>query len=631
MTDPKFFQFLGEQVVDYAVFLLAPDGKVMSWGLGAERINGYRADEIIGRHFSVFYPPDAQASGWPASELEYATKEGRFEDEGFRVRKDGTRFWANVVITALRDETGKLVAFSKITRDLTDRRMQEEALRQSEERFRLLVEGVVDYAIYMLDPSGIVTSWNLGAERITGYYRDEIIGKHFSNFFPAEDVADGKPWAELAHARQNGRFEDEGWRIRRNGERFWARAIITGLYDSRGHLRGFAKVTQDLSLRRNLEELQSATEKLNEFIATLAHEIRNPLAPISNALSLMQRVRPDDPAQVEMRDVIGRQAKRLTRIADDMLDISRITRGQLVIQSQVIDVGVLIRNAVEAALPTIEEAGHSLTVELPTETVLIKGDMERLVQVLSNLLNNAARFTHRRGTITIKGWRERGDLAISVRDTGRGIAKEDLASIFRMFVHGREPIQRIGAGLGVGLALARGIVELHGGRLEVSSKGPGQGSEFTVHLPAHEALVSDQPKTLSETATVDKMTPRRVLIVDDNADAADSLLMLMKALGHDAMVAYDGREAVKVFDEFRPQLILLDIGLPGMSGYEVARLLRSRKDGENVRIVAVTGWGQADDRRQSHEAGIDLHLVKPIDEKQLREALMQTSNGNTLH
>ena len=631
MIDPKLFQLLAEQVSDYAVFLLAPDGTVMSWSLGAQRIKGYRADEIIGRHFSLFYPPETRASGWPDSELQYAIREGRFEDEGFRVRKDGSRFWANVVITALRDESGRLVAFSKITRDQTERRMQEEALRQSEERFRLLVEGVVDYAIYMLDPTGIVTSWNLGAERITGYDRSEIIGKHFSSFFPPEEVAESRPWAELEHARRHGRLEVEGWRLRKSGERFWARAVITSLYDESAHLRGFAKVTQDLSLQRSHRELLSATEKLNEFIATLAHEIRNPLAPISNAIALMERARADDPVQAEMRGMIGRQARQLTRIADDMLDISRITRGTLVIRSELLSVGDVIGNAIEASLPQIEAAEHSLSVEPSAEKLLVKGDMERLVQVVSNLLNNAARFTPKGGDIAVRTWQEETRVCIGVRDSGCGIAKDDLESIFTMFVHGKETSQaHSGAGLGVGLALARSIVELHGGTIEAKSEGPGHGSEFIVRLPKPEEAVVARDEA-AQAAENEVLRSRRVLVVDDNVDAANSLFMLMRLLGHEARVAYGGEEAVRMFDDFRPHIVLLDIGLPGMSGYEVARLLRSRKDGAKVRIVAVTGWGQADDRRQSREAGFDLHLVKPISESQLREVLRQGDvNGMTM-
>ncbi|HEX7218838.1 MAG TPA: PAS domain S-box protein, partial [Burkholderiales bacterium] len=274
MVSDSLYKMLVEQARDYALFLLDREGRILSWNLGAQRLKGYAAEEIIGRHFSTFYTREAIESRWPEHELEVATAEGRFEDEGWRVRKDGSRFWANVVITALRDDHGQLLGFSKITRDVTDRKLHEEALRQSEERFRLLVEAVVDYAIFTLDAEGVVTSWNRGAERIKGYRRDEAIGKHVSRFFLPEDVEAGKPWEDLAIARREGRSESEGWRVRRNGERFWARAVVSAIYDDAGHLRGFAKITQDLTDQRHLQDLEKAARHVNEFIATLAHELR---------------------------------------------------------------------------------------------------------------------------------------------------------------------------------------------------------------------------------------------------------------------------------------------------------------------------------------------------------------------
>src|SRR5688572_21678881 len=320
--DDSIFRRAVEQSRDYAVFLLDPLGNVTTWNLGAQRIKGYTPQEIIGRHFSSFYTREAVESGWPAHELEVAEREGRFEDEGWRVRKDGSRFWANVIITALRDDDGKLLAFSKITRDLTARRLHEEALQQTEERFRLLVEGVQDYAIYMLDAEGLVASWNTGARRIKGYSPEEIIGRHYSNFHTPEDVAAGKPWEALAQAKRHGRFESEGWRMRKGGARFWARAVLTAVYDRHGHLRGYAKVTQDLSERQQLQALEKASQNVNEFIAMLAHELRNPLAPIRTAVKVMAHPSSDAAARERMRETIDRQSANLARIVDDLVDIS---------------------------------------------------------------------------------------------------------------------------------------------------------------------------------------------------------------------------------------------------------------------------------------------------------------------
>ncbi len=629
MVDAKLFQIMAEQVQDYAVFLLDPNGCILSWNLGAQKIKGYAPAEIIGKHFSIFYPPEAVRSAWPERELEMARKEGRFEDEGFRVRKDGGLFWANVIITALRDEQGNLLAFSKITRDVSERRRQEESLRQSEERFRLLVEGVLDYAIYMLDTDGIVTSWNNGAERITGYTRTEVIGQHFSIFYPAEDIKAGQPEAELALARSQGRVENEEWRVRRDGGRFWARVVVTPLYDSTGQLCGFAKVTQDLSQQRHIQELEASAQKVNEFIAVLAHELRNPLAPIQTALDIMEKTDLQDELQIKMRQMIARQSSRLIRIVDDILDISRITRGILSLEKKLVELNDLVERAVEVAAPAIAAAKHHLELILPSARLAIVGDMQRLIQVLSNLLNNAARYTPPGGRIDVLAWAEKGQVVLCIRDNGRGIAADSIPLIFQMFVRGRSPLERVGDGLGVGLAVARSIVQLHGGTIEAFSAGEGKGSEFRVRLPA--ADLADRTETVQMTSVQAPSIPlrpvasKKVLLVEDNLDAAVTLDSLLQMLGHKTCVVHDGAQALLAFAHFQPEIVLLDLGLPSINGYEVARRLRAQ-GAKDVRIIAITGWGQPEDRQQSAAAGFDLHLVKPIDEHELNAALAADDN-----
>jgi len=610
------------------VFVLDPQGNVRTWNDGAERLKGYTPDEIIGRHFSTFYTREAVDSGWPQHELKVAGAEGRFEDEGWRVRKDGSRFWANVVITALRDDNGKLVGFSKITRDLSDRRLHEEALRQSEERFRLLIESVQDYAIFMLDPEGTVTSWNVGAQRIKGYERDEIVGKHFSCFFTAEDIAAGRPWEELAAARRNSHVELEGWRVRKTGDRFWARAVITAVHDPEGRVRGFAKVTQDLSERRHLLDLEKASRNLSEFIAMLPHELRNPLAPIRNATHVMSKLAPGDPAREQMRLTIERQTAQLARIVDDLLDITRITRGQMSIEHAPVDLAEVVHRAAETSAPAIESARHSLDIDVPEARLVVRGDVHRLAQLVSNLLNNAARYTPPGGNIAIKGRVEDGSAVLRVRDTGRGIEPDMLEAIFTMFVQGRSPLERVGGGLGIGLALARRLAELHGGTLQAHSEGENKGSEFTLRLPLGESLAHGA--RAPEAAAPKPAVARRVLVVDDNVDAASTLSMLLKSLGHETKVVYDGAAAIDVAAKFQPDVVLLDIGMPGMDGYEVARRLRALKAQRPFRIVAVTGWGQDADRLRAEEAGFDVHLVKPVDAGLLVRVL-EERNGATLH
>jgi PAS domain S-box-containing protein len=480
----------------------------------------------------------------------------------------------------------------------------------------------------MLDTDGVVTSWNAGAERIKGYKRDEIIGKHLSRFFLPEDIEAGKPWEELAAARRDGRAESEGWRVRKNGERFWARAVLSALYDGSGRLRGFAKVTQDLTDRRHLQDLEKATKNVNEFIATLAHELRNPLAPIRTAVQVMAKAPANDPAQETMRQTIERQSAQLARIVNDMIDISRITRGAIAIEHAPVDVVDVARRAAEAAAPLMDGAGHKLHLQLPDEPLWVNGDLHRLTQLATNLLNNAARYTPQGGEILLAVRAAGSQVRLQVRDNGRGIEPELLERIFDMFVQGRPPLQRVAGGLGIGLALSRKIAELHGGSLDARSDGPGKGSEFTLRLPAATlaARRSEQDAGISFASG----GTRRILVVDDNVDAARSLEMLLRSLGHETLVVHDGADALRAAPEYRPSIVLLDIGMPGLDGYEVARRLRAMEGGESLRIVAVTGWGQDSDREKSREAGFDLHLVKPVEPRELVRVLDERG-GASLH
>jgi PAS domain S-box-containing protein len=630
MVDPILFQIAAEQTKDYAVFLLDPAGHILTWNLGAEHIKGYTPEEIIGQHFSVFYTRQSVESGWPGHELKIAATEGRFEDEGWRVRKDSSRFWASVVITALRDRAGRLLGFSKITRDLTQRKLQEDALAQAEERLRLLIDGVVDYAIFMLDREGMVTRWNTGAEKINGYKAEEVIGKHFSRFYVPEDVEAGKPWEELAAARNAGRFESEGWRIRKNGERFWARAVVSALYDADDHLRGFAEVTQDLSEKRHTQALERAAKNVDEFIAVLAHELRNPLAPIETALQVIANTAPAAPEREEMLKIIGRQSAQLRRVVNEMLDVSRITAGELSISRSRIELSEIVRHGVETAAPAIDAAKHRLELDFAPSPLYIDGDPYRLAQVAANLLNNAARYTPQGGTIRLSTRAELGFAVLKVADSGRGIAPQWIGRIFDMFVHHRSASEPAG-GLGVGLALSRRIAELHGGSLTAASAGEHKGSEFTLRIPlrASDTQTEERDTTVAASATPAGVASRRILIVDDNVDAALSLQLLLDSLGHETAVAHTGMDALALDRKFKPDVVLLDIGLPDIDGYDVARRLRSQKAHEHVKIVAVTGWG-GDAKEKALEAGFDLHLVKPVDFAALEKALEQR-NGTTLH
>jgi PAS domain S-box-containing protein len=508
------FRLLVESTPDYAIFMLDPAGYVISSNEGARRIKGYAPHEITGKHFSVFYPQEAVDSGWPDHELEVAAREGRFEDEGWRLRKDGTRFWANVVITALRDQEGVLFGFGKMSRDLTARRGAEMALAESEERFRLLIESTVDYAIFMLDPEGRVASWNAGAQRIKGYAADEIIGKHFSTFYTEEAVARGWPQHELTEAARTGRFEDEGWRVRKDGTRFWANVVLTAVRSPDGRLRGFGKVTRDVSERKANEdrvnrlriELENRVDQLastnrelahksaeNEsFVYSVSHDLRSPLVNLqgfSQELSLTSAelakvlttpAVPEDIQQKALALIHGELAestgfirnavRHLSNIIDGLLRLSRL--GRVEYRLHPVAVRELVDDILAAMHSTILQSGARIEVEpLPA----IVADRNAIGQVFANIVGNAIKsFDERRPGVVVIGANDEDPPVFSIRDNGIGIPKEFQAKLFRVF---QQVHQGRAQGEGMGLAIVRRIVERHGGRIWVESE-PGRGTTF---------------------------------------------------------------------------------------------------------------------------------------------------------
>jgi PAS domain S-box-containing protein len=528
----------------------------------------------------------------------------------------------------------------------------EESLRQSEEIFRRLVEGVSDYAIFMLDPNGIVTTWNLGAERIKGYSAQEVIGSHFSLFYPEEAMARGWPQYELKVAAAEGRFEDSGWRVRKDGSQFWANVIITAMYD-RDRLVGFSKVTRDLTerkraeedlqqerdllekrvqertveltrlekeLRQKVEELAAADRRKDEFLATLAHELRNPLAPLRHALQLLHLADDDPDLRKKARGVMERQLAQMVRLIDDLLDVSRITRNKLQLRKERVELATAIQGALETIRPLLETAGHELTVELPAEPVPLDADPTRLTQIFTNLLNNAVKYTEKGGHVHLAAERQGSEVVVSVRDTGIGVTAEHLPHLFEMFSQVAPALERSTGGLGIGLALVRGLVELHGGSVEAHSAGLSQGSEFIVRLPVAAAAVRDQSQSEDEQDSLSG-SQRRILIADDNRDSAEVLSLVLEHVGYKVQTAFNGLEAVQAATTFRPDVALLDIGMPGLNGYEAARRIREQPWGGDMVLVAITGWGQEEDKRQAREAGFDYHLTKPVDPADLQKLL----------
>jgi PAS domain S-box-containing protein len=615
-------QLLVDAVVDYGIFVLDPQGIVQTWNSGAQQIKGYAAGEIIGRHFSAFYPAEAVAAGWPAEELRRARQDGRFEDEGWRVRKDGSRFWANVVITALRDASGELTGYAKITRDLTERRMHEERLRASEERLRLLIESVQDYAIFMLDPDGTVRGWNSGAQAIKGYEAHEIVGRHFSVFYTPEDLHAGKPALELRTAVAQGRVEDEGWRVRKDGSLFWANVVITAINSPTGELLGFAKITRDMTARRRLEDLERSSRRMNEFLATLAHELRNPLAPVRNALTLMQLEPLLSPTLRNSRDIIDRQISHLTRLVDDLLDVGRLNTGKVKLRREPQRMEELVSRGVETVRPVIEARGHQLSVSVPEQPVWVHGDPTRIAQILQNLLINAAKYTADGGRIEIKIQQREGFVDTVVTDNGRGLAPSELESIFELFAQGDNSDAPHESGLGIGLTLSRSLAERHGGTITAHSPGPGLGSAFVFRMPAGGDLGQGDAQSSGA-----ESLPRgqRIMVVDDNRDSADSTASVLRVLGHDVLSAYDGPSALELARRMRPDVVLLDLAMPGTDGFETLKLLRVQPGMYKSFVIAMTGYGSEEDKQRTRDAGFDAHLVKPIELDSLMRLLHQVS------
>ena len=608
----EIFRRLIESVRDYAIFMLTPDGHIASWNSGAQLIKQYSAAEAIGRHFSMFYEPGAVASGWPEEELRRSLRDGRFEDEGWRVRKDGTRFWANVVISPLLGASGELLGYSKVTRDLTERRRHEEQLREREERLRLIVEGVKDHAMFLLDPQGTIVSWNPAAQQVLGYAPSEIIGRDAALLYPAQDRAAGTPQAEMAAASHAGAYHTHAWKVKADGANVWTDVSINAVRNGEGRLNGFVHILRDLTEQRRIEELEAEGRRTLEFIAMLSHELRNPLAPIRNAVSILKLPQGQQHTS-KYADMISRQVAHLTRLVDDLMDVSRITTGKIELDRASLELNTLVQVAVDSMRSTLESYDHTIELRLAPQPVFIDGDAVRLTQVVVNLLNNAAKYTAPKGRIEVSVTRNHSAVRVEVSDNGIGMSESLIQRAFDPFVQGERSLDRSEGGLGIGLTLVKKIIELHGGSVLASSAGAGMGSRLTVTLP----LAKDVAPGLAAVVTDSAAKRASVLVVDDNRDAAESLVELLQASGCDVRVAFSGREALQVAATVPLSAVLLDIGLPDISGLEVARQMRRMPTMQGTRIIATTGYGLERDRDASAGAGFDAHLVKPVDHEEV--------------
>jgi PAS domain S-box-containing protein len=648
--DEERFRLLVNSVRHYAISMLDPQGRILTWNAGAERIQGYQAHKIIGSHFSRLYPPDALARGLPERGLAMAKREGAFEDEGWSVRGDGSAFWANVVITALRKSSGELIGFANVTRDLTQRRHHEEALRQSEERFRLLIEGVREYAIFMLDVNGKVVSWNVGAQRIKGYVPDEIIGRHFSIFYPPEAVESGWPEHELQVASDKGSFVDTGWRVRKDGTTFWANVTITALRDNHGQLIGFAKLTRDLNEAKRIEAMehsgrqrdelleaersarmaaQRATRVKDEFLATLSHELRTPLSSILGWTQVLLK----RPRTVENTDelhraieVIDRNARAQVQLIDDLLDLSRIMSGKIRLDLQQTSLQQVVHDAIESAMPAASAKDIRMQSVLDPTPARVSGDRGRLQQVVWNLLTNAIKFTPKGGQVQVLLQRIESHIELSVSDTGIGIPTSFLPCVFDRFSQRDGSTTRVHGGLGLGLAICKQLVELHGGSIRASSPGEGKGATFFVELPVSIVQVEEQRARIHPTAEIHateavslpSLEGVHAFVVDDEPDARDLLRRMLEDQEARVTTFASGEEALEALKTSRPSLIVSDIGMPHMDGYQMIRTLRAT-EAPHARIpaLALTAFARAEDRKRSLAAGYQSHLSKPFDVAEL--------------
>ena len=581
------------------------EGVITSWNKGAERILGYTANEVIGKNISMLMPPELVADMHKILErVRRGEKVDHYETK--RRHKNGQLVDVSLTVSPIRDAEGEIIGASKVGRDITGAR-QAEILK---ERLAAIVDSSDDI-IVSKTLEGVITSWNKGAERILGYTADEVIGKHVSMLMPPERVDDMyKILERIGRGEKVDHYETR--RRRKDGRIIDVSLTVSPIRDASGRIIGASKIGRDITEQKLIEaERLEADRRKDEFLAMLAHELRNPLASISSAAQLFGQLETE--ADLEWaKDVVQRQVKHLSRLIDDLLDVSRITRGKISLRKEVLNLSPIVSSAVEVVRPLMEERKHELVVSVTNGALRLEGDSLRLEQILVNLLTNAAKYTESGGRISLSATHEQDSIVVKVRDNGMGIPADLLPRVFDLFVQGDRTMARSEGGLGIGLTLVQKLTEMHGGTVIAESAGLGSGSEFTVRLPAITKPGEGKPQGQSSFPRIARQSSR-VMVVDDNVDTAAGLAKLLKLLGHDVVVAHDGPESIEIARAHRPEVILLDIGLPQMNGYEVVRQLRQEPCCKTSLIIALSGYGQEEDRRKSLEAGFDHHLIKPVD------------------
>ena len=635
-SEARFSAIVNEAPV--GVLQVAMDGRISLVNRYFRELLGYSEDELLGRNaYQLFgisaLSPDAQSSVGKPAQAEVQCD-----------RRDGTKLWLQSSTSLLRDTpTGPASALIVCT-DVTERKRAEEMLRASEERLRLMIENAVDYAIFSTDLERRVTMWNIGAARLLGYSESEILGQRCDIVFTEEDRAANVPQEEARRAMTEGRAADDRMHLRKDGSRFWASGALMPMHDPTGRVRGFVKILRDQSTFRQAQEqletsqaellgaladkelaraaLEASDRAKGQFLAILSHELRNPLAAINGAAQVISAPATSPEDLRSASEVIERQADVMKTLLSDLLDMSRLRLGKLVLHRETVGVAAFIEAAVETCRPLIESMHHRLTVRVDPSPMAVFGDPVRLAQAVSNLLSNAAKFTPDGGRIALEVAREGSTVVITVADDGIGMDAATAESVFEMFFQVAQPTpsdSHIG-GLGIGLALVRSIAQLHEGSVAGYSEGPGRGSRFVLTLPLSDMPVPARHDSQTK-AEAGSLGGLNVLVVDDNADAVWPSWLLLRWGGWAVGSARPGVEACRLYEEFRPDVVLLDIGLPDQSGLEVARRIRAMPGGDRTTLIAATGWGQQQDQKEATEAGFDLHMIKPLSLEELARAI----------
>lgn len=597
------YRLLLDAITDYAIYMLSPTGIVTSWNPGAQRFKGYAAHEIIGQHFSRFYTEADRDAGLPQRALHLATTEGRYENQGWRVRKNGSAFWAHVVIDPVRATDGAILGFAKVTRDLTERRATEMALRDTQAQFRLLVQGVTDYAIYMLDPEGLVSSWNSGAERIKGYREDEIIGTHFGQFYTPEERKAGEPQRALDIARRDGRYEREGWRVRKDGSRFLAHVVIDAICDDDGALLGFAKITRDVTkqaetqrqIERARDQLFHAQklEAIGQLTGGIAHDFNNLLMAVLGSLELLDRRLPDDPQARRLFDNAMQGARRGATLVNRMLSYARrqdlnpepteiagLVTGMKPLIERTVGPRIDVRVNIPAGMPAV------LTDPVQLESALLNlAANSRDAMPLGGVLTVSARPVRREGgTDGLLG----GDyVCISVEDDGEGMDEATMRRATEPFF----TTKGIGKGTGLGLSMVQGLAQQSGGQLKLRSR-VGEGTTAEIWFPVVETIAMTDLTPLRQPGSDTVPLNRKlvVLAVDDDALVLMNTVAMLEDLGHEVIDAMSGTEALDKLRTTAVDLVVTDHAMPGMTGSELAEAIR--RDRPDVPVILATGYAE---------------------------------------